>query len=108
MKASRRHLSSTDVARPAGVTEPALVRQILEHVGKRTTAPAIVAMHSPPLAMNRQLLAASDKVFEAIPELEFYQTANLVAEAGRDLRTHPAGADAEPIPELEFDQTWGL
>ena len=35
------------------------------------------------------------------------QTANLVAEAGRDLWTHPAGADAEPIPELELDQTLG-
>ena len=36
------------------------------------------------------------------------QTANLVAEAGRDLWTHPAGTDAEPVPELEFDQTLGL
>ena len=36
------------------------------------------------------------------------QTANLVAEAGRDQRTHPAGTDTEPIPELEFDQTLGL
>ena len=37
-----------------------------------------------------------------------YQTANLVAEAGHDQWRHPAGADAEPIPELEFDQTLGL
>ncbi len=25
------------------------------------------------------------------------------AEAGRDLWTHPPGADAEPIPELDFE-----
>ena len=36
------------------------------------------------------------------------QTANLLAEAGPDLWMHPADADAEPIPELEFDQTLGL
>ena len=34
--------------------------------------------------------------------------ANLVADAGRHLYTHRAGADAEQIPELEFDQTLGL
>ena len=58
--------------------------------------------------MNGQQLDAPERVFEAIPELEFDQTANLGAEAGRDLWTHPAGADAEPIPELEFDQTLEL
>ena len=58
--------------------------------------------------MNRQQLAAPDGVFEAIPELEFDQTANLAAEAGHDQWAHPAGADAEPIPELEFDQMLGL
>ena len=47
-------------------------------------------------------------MFEAIPELEFNQTANLAAEAGHDQWTHPAGAAAEPIPELELDQTLGL
>ena len=47
-------------------------------------------------------------MFEAIPELEFDQTANLAAEAGRNPWAHPAGTDAEPIPELEFDQTLGL
>jgi len=46
-------------------------------------------------------------VFEAIPELEFDQTANLRAEAGHDRLLHNAGVDAEPIPELEFDQTLG-
>ena len=45
---------------------------------------------------------------EAIPELEFDQTANLVAEAGHDLWTNPARADAEPVPVLEFEQTLGL
>ena len=84
------------------------MRQILEHAGERTTAPVIVPARSPPLEMNRQQLAAPEGVFEAIPELEFDQTANLAAEAGRDLWTHPAGADAEPIPELEFAQTLGL
>ena len=90
------------------ITEPATVRQILEHVGERTTAPAIAPARSPPLAMNGQQLTAPEGVFEAIPELEFDQTANLAAEAGHDQWTHPAGADAEPVPDLEFDQTLGL
>ena len=64
------------------ITEPAPVRQIREHVGERTTAPAIAPARAPPLAMNGQHLAAPEGVFEAIPELEFDQTANLVAEAG--------------------------
>ena len=29
-------------------------------------------------------------------------------EAGHDRLLHDAGIDAEPIPELEFDQTSGL
>ena len=90
------------------ITEPATVRQILEHVGERTTAPAIASARLPPLEMNRQQLATPEGVFEAIPELEFDQTANLAAEAGHDQWTHPAGTDADPIPELEFDQTLGL
>ena len=90
------------------ITEPETVRQILEHAGERTTAPAIAPARSPPLALNGQQLAAPEWVFEAIPELEFDQTANLAAEAGHDLGTHPAGADAESVPELEFDQTLGL
>ncbi len=40
-------------------------------------------------------------------ELEFDQAANLAAEAGHDWVLHDAGIDAEPIPELEFDQTLG-
>ena len=90
------------------ITEPATVRQILKHVGERTTAPAIAPARSPPLALNGEQLAAPEWVFEASPELDFDQTANLAAEAGHDQWTHPAGAAAEPIPELEFDQTLGL
>ena len=76
--------------------------------GSRTTSPAIAPARSPPLAMNGQQLTALEGVFEAIPELEIDQTANLAAEAGNDLWTHLAGADAEPIPDLEFGQTLGL
>ena len=47
-------------------------------------------------------------MFEAIPELEFDQTANLAAEAGHDQWTHRPGAFAEPAPDLEFDQNFGL
>ena len=40
-------------------------------------------------------------------ELEFDQAAYLAAEAGHDWVVHDAGIDAEPIPELEFDQALG-
>ena len=40
-------------------------------------------------------------------EQEFDHMANLTAEAGHDRLLHDAGIDAEPIPELEFDQTFG-
>ena len=80
----------------------------LDHLGERTTAPAIAPARSPPLAMNGQQLAAPEGVFEAIPELELDQTANLAAEAGHDQWTHLAGADAERVPDLKFDQTLGL
>ena len=40
-------------------------------------------------------------------ELEFEQTANLTAEFGHDRLLHDAGVDAEPILEVEFDQTLG-
>ncbi len=90
------------------ITEPATVRQILEHVGEPTIALAIAPARSPPLEMKiGQELAAPVAVFEAIPELEIDQTANLRAEAGHDRLLHDAGVDAEPIPELEFDQTLG-
>ena len=90
------------------ITEPVMVRQILEHVGERTTASAIAPVRAPPLAIDGQQLTAPEGVFEAIPELEFDQTANFAAEAGHALWTHRAGADAEPVPDLEFDQTLGL
>ena len=90
------------------ITELATVRQILEYVGEPTIAPAIAPARSPPLEMKiGQELAAPEAVFEAIPELEFDQTANLRAEAGHDRLLHNAGVEAEPIPELEFDQTLG-
>ena len=53
------------------ITEPAPVRQILEHVGEPTTALAIATARSPPLEMNGQQLAASEAFFEALPKLEF-------------------------------------
>ena len=90
------------------ITQPAPVWQILEHVGERPTALVIALARSPPLVTNRQQLAAPEGVSEAVPEQELYHTPNLVAEAGPDPWTHSAGADAEPIPELEFDQTLGL
>ena len=90
------------------ITEPVTVRQILEHGTEPTSAPAIAPARSPPLEMEfAQRLAAPEAVFEAIPELEFDQTANLRAEAGHDRLLHSVGVDAEPIQELEFDQKFG-
>ena len=57
--------------------------------------------------MNGQQLGAPEGVFEATPELEFDQTANLAAEADHVLWTNPVGADAGLIVELKFDQTLG-
>ena len=78
--------------------------------GQPTTAPAIAPARSPLVEVNAQQLIAPEAV-EAIPELEFDQTANLTAEAGHDglVAGAGAGADAhaEPVPELEFDQTLG-
>ena len=53
------------------ITDPAPVRQVLEHVGARTTALAIAPAGSPPMALNEQQLFAPEMVSEAIPELEF-------------------------------------
>ena len=62
--------------------EPATVRQILEHVGEPTSAPAIASARSPLLEMKiGQELIAPVAVFEAIPEVEFDQIANLAAVA---------------------------
>lgn len=72
--------------------------------GEPTTAPAIAPARSPPVEANAQQLIAPEAV-EAIPELEFDQTANPAVEAWHDQWT-PA-ADTEPIPELQFDQTLG-
>ena len=74
--------------------------------GEPTTAPAIAPARSPPVEVNAQHLIAPEAV-EAVPELEFDQTANLTAEAGHDRLVADVGADAEPIPELEFEQNMG-
>ena len=57
--------------------------------------------------MNGEQLAAPEWVFEAIPELEFDQTANLAAEAGHDQWTHHAGAAAEPYRNWSLIRQWG-
>ncbi len=71
-------------------------------------APVIAPARSPPVEANAQQLIGLEAV-EAIPELEFDQTANLAAEAGHERLVADTGAHAaaEPIPELEFDQTLG-
>ena len=74
--------------------------------GESTTAPAIAPGRSPLVEVNAQLLIAPEAV-EAIPELEFDQTANLAAEAGHDRLVADAGVHAEPVPELEFDRKLG-
>ena len=67
----------------------------------RSSALAIAPARAPPLEQEwAQRLAAREAVFEAIHELEFDQTANLIPEAGHDRLLHNAGVDAEPIPEL--------
>ncbi len=78
------------------ITEPATVRQILAHVGEPTTAPALAPARSPPVEADAQQLIAPETV-EAIPEIEFDQTANITAEAGRDRLVADVGADAEPV-----------
>ena len=90
----------------AFITEPAMVSKIPAHAGETITAPAIATACSPPGEVNAQQLIAPEAV-EAIPELEFDQTAHIEAEAGHYRSVADAGAHAEPIPELEFDQTLG-
>ena len=72
------------------------------------TAPSIAPARSPLVEAYAQQLIAPEAV-EAIPELEFDQTASLTAEAGHDRLVADAGthAHAEPVLELEFDQTLG-
>ena len=60
---------SCDVA--DSITEPAPLRQILEHVGEISTTPAIAPARSPPLEMNGQQLAAPEAAFERITK-KFY------------------------------------
>jgi len=55
------------------------------------------------LCLNGVILFVEDWVEGS--QLELDQTANLTAEAGHDRLLHIAGIDAEPIPELEYDQT---
>ena len=65
----------------ASITELARVRQILAHSGEPTTAPVIAPARSSPVKVNVQQLIAPEAV-EAIPELEFDQTANLPRKPG--------------------------
>ena len=81
-------------------------REFGDVAGEPTNAPAIAPARSPPVEANAQQLIAPE-AGEAIPELEFDQTANLETEAGDYQWTSPVGADAEPVPELEFDQPLG-
>ena len=53
------------------------------------------------------MLAAPDTELEAISELEFDQTADLDGEATHGPLMHAADLGAEPIPDLEIDQTLG-
>jgi len=81
-----------------------LINRIYDTSGGRVLVDG-VPVRSLPLEMKiAQQLAALVTVFEAIPELEFDQAANLRAEAGHDRLLHDAGMDAEPNPELGFDQ----
>ncbi len=94
------------VCKPAAGTECGVSSGASEFgdvAGEPATSPAIAPARSPPVEANAQQYAL--EAVEAIPEIEFDQTANLIAEA-RDYKwTSPV--DAEPIPELEFDQTLG-
>ncbi len=72
--------------------------------GEPTPAQATASARSPPVEVIAQQLIAPEAV-EAIPELEFDLMANLIAETGHDRLVADVGAHAEPIPELEFDQT---
>ncbi len=60
------------------------------------------------MEVNAQQLIAPE-AGKAIPDLEFVQTANLLAEAVHDRLVADSGAHAaaEPILEREFNQTLG-
>ena len=64
------------------ITQPAAVRQILDHSGEPSTALAIAAARPPQQRMEfAPLLTTPDSELAAIPELEFDQTADLDGEA---------------------------
>ncbi len=95
------------VSTPAAGTECGVSSRASEFgdvAGEPTPAPATASARSPPVEVNAQQLIAPEAV-EAIPELEFDQTAILTADAGDYQWMSPMDADAEPVPELEFDQT---
>ena len=101
-----RFLAGEAGSRP--VTDPA-TGETVGHAPEASpgqVAEAIAAARSPAVEVIAQQLIAPEAV-EAIPELELDQTANLTAEAGDNQWTSPVGADAEPVLELEFDQTVG-
>ena len=62
--------------------------------GEPTPAQATASARSPPVEVIAQQLIAPEAV-EAIPEIEFDQTANLTAEAGDNRLVAGAGADAD-------------
>ena len=74
------------------------------HVGERTTAPAIAPARSPPLALNRQQLAAPEWVFEAIPERRVERAARLFAQ----LRSNAGLARIIPIVGAKFSESFSL
>ena len=97
------------VRTPSAGTECGVSSGALEFgdvAGEPTSALAIAAARSPTVEAYAQQLIAPEAV-EAIPKIEFDQTANLTAEAGDNQWTSPVDVDAEPVPELEFDQTFG-
>ena len=64
------------------ISEPAMARQIMAHVGEPTVALAIAPVRSPPQETKIAQELAAPEAVEAIPELEFDQTASLTTEAG--------------------------
>jgi len=55
--------------------------------------------------MTDPAAAVQSSITPVVHNVSRRQTANLKAEAGHDRLLHIAGIDAEPIPELEYDQT---
>ena len=57
--------------------------------------------------MTDPAAAVQSSITPVVHNVSRRQTANLKAEAGHDRLLHDVGVDAEPIPDLEFDQTLG-